>query len=251
MKSNRNDGQQKSGMSDNMKNFLLSLLATTISIALTFGTAAVIDNNKKEQEKQEIVMMVMYDMYSSLKSMEDADSCLLQSMRMQKQLAQDTTLFENLRFQIGFLVPKADFTETTERIFSSSIETINTVGNVLFTENVAEFYQNRKLYQTIVCDSVANEIYKNQVLTSIPSIVNFNFFAYALQSNELLNREKKLFDICKNLIGVTETELEAYRKERERIDQSKEYVLDDDPKVTEIMELQESISKAVKKMNLK
>lgn len=35
-------------MSDNMKNFLLSLLATTISIALTFGTAAVIDNNKKE-----------------------------------------------------------------------------------------------------------------------------------------------------------------------------------------------------------
>ena len=62
---------------------------------------------------------------------------------------------------------------------------------------------------------------------------------------------KKLFDICKNLIGVTETELEAYRKERERIDQSKDYVLDDDPKVTEIMELQESISKAVKKMNLK
>lgn len=51
MKSNRNDGQQKSCMSDNMKNFLLSLLATTISIALTFGTAAVIDNNKKEQEK--------------------------------------------------------------------------------------------------------------------------------------------------------------------------------------------------------
>ena len=50
---------------------------------------------------------------------------------------------------------------------------------------------------------------------------------------------------------MTETELEAYRKERERIDQSKEYVLDDDPKVTEIMELQESISKAVKKLDLK
>ena len=30
-----------------MKQFLLSLLATTVSIALTFGTAAVIDHHKK------------------------------------------------------------------------------------------------------------------------------------------------------------------------------------------------------------
>ena len=35
------------GGSSSMKQFMLSLLATTISIALTFGTAAVIDNHKK------------------------------------------------------------------------------------------------------------------------------------------------------------------------------------------------------------
>ena len=46
-----------SGMSS-LKQFLLSLLATIVSIALTFGTAAIIDYNKKQKEKREIVMMV-------------------------------------------------------------------------------------------------------------------------------------------------------------------------------------------------
>ena len=41
-----------------LKQFLLSLLATIVSIALTFGTAAIIDYNKKQKEKREIVMMV-------------------------------------------------------------------------------------------------------------------------------------------------------------------------------------------------
>ena len=57
-----------------LKQFLLSLLATTFSIALTFGTAAVIDHHKKQEAKREIVMMVMYDMYNSLEAIEEVDS---------------------------------------------------------------------------------------------------------------------------------------------------------------------------------
>ena len=49
-----------SGMAT-IKQFLLSIVATSISIALTFGTAAILDNNKKQKEKREIVMMEMYD----------------------------------------------------------------------------------------------------------------------------------------------------------------------------------------------
>ena len=41
------------------KQFLLSLIATTISIVLTFGTAAIIDYNKKQSAKKEMVMMVI------------------------------------------------------------------------------------------------------------------------------------------------------------------------------------------------
>ena len=38
-----------------LKQFMLSLVATTISIVLTFGTAAVIDHKKKEAEKHGMV----------------------------------------------------------------------------------------------------------------------------------------------------------------------------------------------------
>ena len=139
-----------SGMGS-MKQFMLSLLATTVSIVLTFGTAAVIDSNKKQKEKREIVMMVMYDMYNSLQSIQRADSMIQESMELQLQIAKDTSKFKTLKYDMIQKMPRIDFTETTERIFSTSIETINTVGNVLFTENVAEFYQARKLYKAVIC----------------------------------------------------------------------------------------------------
>ena len=40
------------------KQFLMSLLATTVSIALTFGTSGIINYKKKQSEKRQIVMMV-------------------------------------------------------------------------------------------------------------------------------------------------------------------------------------------------
>ena len=158
-----------------MKQFLLSLLATTVSIALTFGTAAVIDHHKKQSEKREIVMMVMYDMYRSLQSAETADSMLRQSMQYQLKIAADTSLYKTMRYQIIHLVPKLDYTETAERIFSTSIETINTVGNVLFTENVAEFYQSRKLYKTAICDSIANRISLEMPFRTLKGSLNFDY----------------------------------------------------------------------------
>lgn len=104
-----------------MKQFLLSIVATSISIALTFGTTAIINSNKKEKEKREIVMMVMYDMYNSLQSVQQADSMLYESMLIQRQIAEEPIKFDSLRFQLVHRVPRVDYTETTERIFSSSI----------------------------------------------------------------------------------------------------------------------------------
>ena len=38
--------------------FFTSLLATTVSIALTFGTAAIIDHRNEQKDKHEIVIKV-------------------------------------------------------------------------------------------------------------------------------------------------------------------------------------------------
>ena len=239
-----------SGMSS-LKQFLLSVVATSISIALTFGTAAIIDNKKKQGEKREIVMMVMYDMYTSLESIEKSDSMIRQSMEIQRQLAEDTTLFEKLRYQMAHLMPKAEYTETTERIFSSSIETINTVGNVLFTENVAEFYQMRKFYKTNICDSVFNEITQKASFSTLKGTLGYQYVDDAMISNAILTDMQHLYALCKKMMEVSDEEIEAYRKEREQMEKG---MSDEDDTagstINDIMQLQKDIEDAMSKLKL-
>jgi hypothetical protein len=208
-----------SGMSS-WRQFLLSLLATTVSIALTFGTAAVIDHNKKQKEKREIVMMVMYDMYNSLQSVQRADSMLQQSMLIQKQIAQDTSRFNELKYQLAMLMPSAEYTEATEHIFSSSIETINTVGNVLFTENVATFYQSRSAFKTMVCDSICSDIASDSPIQSLERLLYFDYYDFSMTCMALLEDMQNLFAQCQQMMDVTNEELEAYRKERQQMEAS-------------------------------
>ena len=240
-----------SGMAS-MKQFLLSLFATSVSIALTFGTAAIIDYNAKQKSKRQIVMMVMYDMYNSLQSIEKADSTIHQAMDVQRQIAEDTTLFEQLRYQlIARLLPRAEYTETTEHIFSSSIETINTVGNVLFTENVAEFYQMRKLYKTSVCDSITNEIARSQPFSSLKSSLEFEYSFYAIVSRGILRNIQCLYAQCKQMMEISDEEIDAYREEREQIDKG---MIDDDASgdslVNRFLQIQETIEEAKAKLKL-
>lgn len=239
-----------SGMSS-WRQFLLSILATTVSIALTFGTAAVVDHNKKQKEKREIVMMVLYDMHNSLKSVEKADSMLRMSMDLQLKVAEDTTKFSEVKFKLLHCVPKIDYTETTERIFSTSIETINTVGSVLFTENVAEFYQARKYYKTMVCDSVAERFAGEKPYTSLKGLLDFQYFIDAIVSGDILQDMQHLYDQCKQMMDVTDEEIEAYRKERKEMENSMPGIKAEEQLIkSDMMQLQEKIDSAKKKYKL-
>ena len=235
-----------SGMSS-WRQFLLSLLATTVSIALTFGTAAIIDNNKKESEKREIVMMVMYDMYNSIQAVQKADSMLYQSMQIQKQIAQDTTQFAELKFQLASLIPTAGFTETTEQIFSSSIESINTVGNVLFTENVAKFYQARHYFKTMVCDSIINDVTNYPFVYSLEHTLDFRFYDYAIICGGFLWDMQHQFAQCQQMMDVTNEEIEAYCRERQQMEADmKEADVVNRSKMEELIQLQKDIDEARK-----
>ena len=233
-----------SGMSSR-RQFLLSLLATTVSIVLTFGTAAIIDHNKKQGEKREIVMMVMYDMYNSLQSVQRADSMLHQSILIQKQIAQDTTRFDELRFQLAPLIPTAGYTETTEHIFSSSIESINTVGNVLFTENVAKFYQTRHYFKTVVCDSIINDVASHPLVYSLERTLDFSYFDYAYLCSSILSDMQHLFAQCQQMMDVTDEEIEAYCRERQQMEADMTDADDaTSTKLNELLQLQKEIDEA-------
>ena len=239
-----------SGMTS-LKQFMLSIVAPSISIALTFGTAAILDYNKKQSEKREIVMMVMYDMYNSLQSIEKADSNIQQAMDVQLQIAEDTTKFDALRYKFALLLPKAEYTETTERIFSSNIETINTVGNVLFTENVAEFYQMRRLYKTSVCDSITHDITRSQPFSSLKNSLDFEYSFHAIVSSGMLKDMQRKYAQCKQMMEVSDEDIDAYREQREQIDKG---MMDDDASGDSLenrfMQIQETIEAAKAKLKL-
>ena len=235
-----------------LKQFLLSLFATTFSIALTFGTAAIIDHYKKQGEKREIVMMVMYDMYNSLKSVEVADSLIRESMKLQQKIAEDTSVCNfDTKYQMVLMMPRLEYTETTEHIFSSSIETINTVGNVLFTENVAEFYQTRQQYKTVVCDSVSHQVIDGYQFSSLKGILSFDYLDYALYSTGFKDKMQSLFAQCQQMMKVSDEELDAYRKQREQIRKDHEQNDNSLSTIKELQEIQKSIDDATDKLNLK
>lgn len=237
-----------SGMSS-LKQFLLSLFATSVSIALTFGTAAIIDNHSKQKAKREIVMMVMYDMYNTLQWMEKNDSLFHEAMLYQKKLAENPAEFNHIKTAalLGHYIPSVNYTETTERIFSTSIETINTVGNVFFTENVAEFYQARAVYKANVCDSIMNGLkVEPPPFLTVQGAIDFDFSVCALIGNEIKSSMQSLFDQCKQMMDVSDKEIETYREERQKI--KKEIPIDDNANVKkyqEIMQLHNEI-KAIK-----
>ncbi len=183
-------------MNRNLKRFMLTLGATTMSIALTFGTAAVIDYTKKQNDKHEIVMMVMYDMYNSLKAVEEADANIHKSMELQLQVAEDTSLFQEEYIMMVMNLPMIEYTETIERIFSSNIETINTIGNVFFTEKVAEFYNLRQHYKKNISDSIYNRIIRKKTLSTLDDFLGFNYYLDAIMSNSLTWDMRRLYGLC-------------------------------------------------------
>lgn len=240
---------KKYSLKENARQFLLSLLATTVSIALTFGTAAIIDDYKKEQDKHEIVMMLVYDMYCSLQQIEQVDSNIREAMNLQLQISKDTTTFDELRFQLIHKMPNISFTETAEHIFSSSIETINTVDNLLFTQNVAEFYLNRKQYTSLICDSLTNSISKERPFSTLKATLAFDFSWYAIASQMSLEQLQELYAQCKQMMDISDDEINAYWKRRKHIEENSAGRKNTET-FDKIIELQQEIQENAERLNL-
>jgi hypothetical protein len=91
------------------------------------------------------------------------------------------------------------------------------VGNVLFTENVADFYRLRQQYKTMICDSIEAELRKTPIFYSIKEAIGIEYSYYGIASIEILGDMQHLFAECKQMMDVTDKELEAYQKQREQI----------------------------------
>ena len=199
-----------------LKQFLLSLVATTISIVLTFGTAAIIDYNKKEADKREMVMAVLYDFNQTIALLEKADTSFQACSRYQQEIALRPESFDSLRsyFFAGGTVAQTKFSETTEKIFSSNIETFNTIGNVNFINEVSEFYIQRQAYKELVVEKLANELKEMAIYQSEKDLFEVDFPEYVLDNKLYLIMMKEKRDKCMNMMDVSEQEMEAFSQQR-------------------------------------
>ena len=194
---------------------MLTLGATTMSIALTFGTAAVIDYTKKQNDKHEIVMMVMNDMQQSLSMINTCDSNLHAFFDKQVDIIAHPEKLDGEGMLLVNHFPILNYTTTTENIFRSNIETINTIGNVVFVENVSSFYDIREKYSKEVCDSFLNETYG--LLASYDKLATFDASDFLWLSQSILETMEDLFVQCKMLMDVSDADLQTFADERRRL----------------------------------
>ena len=163
--------------SSGTKQFLLTLLATTFSIILTFGTSAIIDRRHKEAAKKEMVMMILYDFDKTIEQVQYADSVFRQAFKAQQDAILHPEHFNSYysTFMTSVQLTYTEFSETTEMVFSSNIETFNTLGNVNFIHEVSAFYNLRRFYQENVMDEFKNEVYGSGIAQSLENLIKVSF----------------------------------------------------------------------------
>lgn len=197
------------------KGFLMTLAATTISIILTFGTTAIIDHKKQKAEKREMVMMIMYDMRESLKTIEQCDQDLKSFFDVQVDVIAHPEKFAESYPDLARYYPMLDYTSTTESIFRSNIETIQTLGNFLFVEAVSSFYDGREKYRKDVMELFSNE--SINVLSDFERLRDFNSASFPYYSELILCALQRDYEQCKSLMKVTDEELEVYSLRKEEL----------------------------------
>jgi hypothetical protein len=206
--------QAGSGMSS-LKQFFLALLATTISIVLTFGTASVIDNHKKKVAKKEMVMMVVSDFNKTIELIEKVDTGLRECQRLQQDIAINTEHYDSLRYYFGEALNwiTEDFSEITEKIFSTNIETFNTIGDVNIVNEVSSFYMARRKHKEMVLGELKKELEEKGGLQSLKSLMSISFPYYTFLNWEFLEDMKEQRNICMQMMNVSEEDMIEFNKQ--------------------------------------
>ena len=126
------------------KDFLVAILATTVSIVLTFGTSKWVERNNQKKERRLTALMVMSSIESFARSIDESaevwdrlDSVAVWLLRMPieevERLGEEP--FTDAVNEV-FQAPIIRHDQTAETIFSSNIDTWKNMGNFQFVDNV-------------------------------------------------------------------------------------------------------------------
>ena len=140
-------GQMQGGKSM-LRELLMTTLGTTISIVLTFGTAAWLEHRQQAKNRRQTAMMVLSNIEDFVRNMRYVDSTLVEwdsTLTRITALPRDSVLRLNAgeaqtffrAIGIGALLQRD---KTAENIFTNDISTWRDVGNLRFISSVGECY---------------------------------------------------------------------------------------------------------------
>ncbi len=206
-----------------VKELLMTILATSVSIVLTFGTAYQIEYTQKKDAQRQMAMMVIHDIDESIGKMEQADSIIREFSNLQLTILEGkyNKPIENARADLSMCDPNAvKFSKTAEQIFDSSVDTWSTIGKVDFIDNVSNCYIDRNEYRTMVIDEFYKQLRPGDSLTEmneLDNLLNINAEFFIAFSADIINRVKSANELNKRIMKISDKDLEKFTANKENV----------------------------------
>ena len=191
------------------------LAATTVSIALTFGTSAIVDRAKANAEKREMVAMIMYDMRESISSVKSTEADLQAFYEAQVDVVAHPEKLAESYVELAMRIPVPDYTTTTETIFRSNIETIQTIGNILFIQSVSSFYDTRKQFMERVVDAFQNEAV--EIVENYEALRDFDSPGFIFLTEAYRRNMQADLEQCMLMMKVTDKDLDVFSRQQQEL----------------------------------
>lgn len=228
------------------KELLMTVIGTTISIVLTFGTAHLVEQSQKRAAGRQTAMMAIHDLDEAVTELrrlarqEDENfklaSYLMNNIDRLGGIGQDTILTVQQFITKG----EMHFSDATERTYLSSQDSWKNIDNAKFNDIMQYFYQSRKQCY----DEFNNHYMWRQPLSQeeeyelLISSEGYDIDYAAVLSKKLLDKRVKAFiefaparqrrynyvadawqqlsNQAKFALGITDEEMKTFLKEKER-----------------------------------
>lgn len=146
-----------------MKELLLTILGTTISIVLTFGTAHLIEQRQAEQAQRQTAMMLIHDIDANIAIVEYfAESEEKQKSAFQYVIDHSDqidslpvdTLYTAVTMLGTIFTDGKYFDDAKEKVFNSSQDSWKNLDDVPFVDNMERFYKSRHYLENMMNQSL-------------------------------------------------------------------------------------------------
>ncbi|KWW25656.1 MAG: hypothetical protein F082_600 [bacterium F082] len=195
--------------------------------------------------------MILYDFDKTIEQVQKAESAIHQAKEAELEVARHPEYFDSLRFNImpAVTVAAEEFSETTENIFSSNIETFNTLGNVNFVHEVSSFYSMRHKYEEDLLVGYKKEMTESGLMNSVGKLLKFDFPNYYFMNQVYLKSLKSTRDLCMKMMKVSEDEMKEFSNQRVvNEDHGEDYGISNEQLMKEMFEEEEILKQAIEKL---